>query len=120
MGRHTLTLNQRIEKFNAERGLLNKGFEWSLEYNMIHEEMKEFKIANARGDINEQIDALCDIIVVATGSILKLGYDPYRAMDETLNEIEDRTGAINPVTGKWQKKLRGNEYKADYTKARND
>ncbi len=120
MGRHTLTINQRIEIFNIERGLLDNGFNYDLELSMLMEEIKEFKVANAYGDKNEMVDALCDIIVVATGGLLKLDYDPTRAMNETLKEIEDRTGTINPVTGKWQKKLRGNEYKANYGRCKND
>lgn len=123
MGGDTLmTLNKRIERFNTERGLLDgdQPFNFSTEYDMLDEELEEFKYAYEQGDMAGMIDALDDIKVVATGTICKLGFDPDRTMDETLKEIEDRTGVINPVTGKWQKKLRGDEYKADYGKAMND
>lgn len=114
-----MTDSHRIEIFNIERSLLDSGFDWKLEYDMLMEEIKEFKLANSCNDKDEMIDALCDIIVVATGSMLKLGYNPTLAMDETLKEIEDRTGSINIETGKWMKKTRGNEYKAKYWRCEN-
>lgn len=123
MGGDTLmTLNKRIERFNIERGLLDgdNPFNFQTEYDMLAEELLEFKEAYESGDMGGMVDALNDIKVVATGTMCKLGFDPDRAMDETLKEIEDRTGIINPVTGKWCKKLRGDEYKADYGKALND
>ena len=115
-----LSINQRIEKFNTERGLLSNGFDGNLEYNMLRGELTEFKEARNDADVHEMVDALADIIVVATGSLLKLGFSPDLVMNETLKEIESRTGAINPATGKWQKKITGNEYKADYGVCRND
>ena len=68
----------------------------------------------------ECLDALCDIIVVATGAIYKLGYDADKAMDETLKEINSRTGMINQSTGKWEKythkEAMDKHYKARYNK----
>ena len=64
------------------------------------------------------IDAYCDIIVFATGALLKLGVDPECAMEETLKEIESRTGSI--IDGKFQKdtseEAKSKWYKADYDK----
>ncbi len=119
MGRDALS---RIEQFNVERGMLDgdNPFRLDTAYNMLREELLEFSDAGNEGDVPNMVDALNDLIVVATGEILKLGFSPRRTLDETLKEIEDRTGAINPVTGKWQKKLRGNEYKANYGACYND
>lgn len=121
MGRDSLTEDQRIEVFNSERGLLNdKNYNFKNAYDMLKEELDEFMEAYLEGNTMDMLDALADLVVVSKGEMLKLNYSPRLIMDETLKEIEDRTGAINPVTGKWQKKLRGDEYKADYRKARND
>jgi predicted HAD superfamily Cof-like phosphohydrolase len=119
MGRDALN---RIEQFNIERGLLDgdNPFNGKLEHNMLKEELDEFEEALLNYDVTEAVDALCDIIVVATGSLLKLGFSPRLVLDETLKEIEDRTGAINTTTGKWQKVLRGDEYKANYGVCYND
>lgn len=66
-------------------------------------------------DGDDAVDAYCDIIVYAVGAILKLGYDPSRALLECCKEIEDRTGKYNPEIGKWQKELpKPNAYKANY------
>ena len=61
-------------------------------YNMLLEELNEFKDASNR---HELIDALDDIIVVATGELFKLGIDPDLSMLETLTEIESRRQ--NPI-----------------------
>ncbi len=113
---------ERIIKWNKERNLIpDKPKEiselWN-ELDMLEEEMQELSDAN---DMNEYIDALCDVIVVATGAIRKAGYDPYVAMDETLKEIESRTGEID-LNGKFQKckteECKKKWYKADYDKAK--
>lgn len=65
------------------------------------------------------VDAFCDIIVFSVGAILKLGYSPKLAMEETLKEIDSRVGTI--VNGKFTKdkspEAKANWYQADYTKA---
>lgn len=113
------TEDQRIEIFNTERGMLSRPFSFSTANTMLQEEMEEFMQAFVDRDTYGMLDALADIVVVAKGEMLKLQYSPNIVMDETLKEIEDRTGDMNPVTGKWCKKLRGDEYKADYGKAYN-
>ena len=110
MGGNTLTINDRIRNFNEQRALLGR-YQPALEWVMLDEELQEYKDAANKA---EEIDALCDILVLATGALWKLGIDPDKAMDETLKEIEDRTGAIG-TNGKWKKEIRGDEYKADYT-----
>ena len=70
----------------------------------------------------EKVDAYCDIITFATGAILKLGYDPIKAVEECGKEINSRVGGM--VDGKFEKDLspeaQANWYKADYTKAVKD
>lgn len=119
MGRDALV---RIEKFNIERGMLDgdNPFNLELAYTMLREELLEFSDAGNEGDVPHMVEELNDLIIVAAGEILKLGFSPRLTLAEKLTEIESRTGAINPVTGKWQKKITGNEYKANYGACYND
>jgi streptogramin lyase len=49
-------------------------------------------------------------------------YDPAVAMDETLKEINSRTGKFNPETDKWEKfktpEAMAKWYSADYNQAK--
>lgn len=92
---------QGIVDFNIDRRL--KVFRAESEYNMLAEELQEFKAACEADDEYEMVDALCDLIVVATGAIYKLGYDPNEALIETVFEVTSRQGDYNPDTGKWEK-----------------
>lgn len=108
-----------IVKFNKERNL--SVFNAEKERYYIELELGEFSEATALGDEHEQVDALADIIVFATGAIHKLGYNPKAVLKETLKEINSREGEIDPVTGKWEKsKTQPKEtlYKADYRKCK--
>ena len=62
-----------------------------------------------------QVDAFTDIIVFATGAILKLGHDPIVAIQECGKEVNSRVGSM--VDGKFEKDLsaeaQANWYKAD-------
>jgi len=110
---------ERIERFNRERGLIDAGFNQDTEVMMLSEELEEFASAIIE---TEQVDALCDIIVVAVGSLLKLGYDVDCVMQETLEEIESRRGSIGK-DGKWHKDRKQNPstlYKANYTKCKEE
>lgn len=64
----------------------------------------------------EQVDAYADICVFAIGAMLKLGYDPEKALIEVGKEINSRVGKI--VDGKFEKDLSeeavAKHYKADY------
>jgi hypothetical protein len=84
---------------------------------MLYEELQEFFSAK---NTNEQVDALCDIIVVATGALHKLGYNPKLALCETVKEISSRRGAVSLNTFKWSKDPNQDPktlYKAIYDKA---
>lgn len=69
--------------------------------------------------VEDQVDAYCDIITFATGAILKLGYDPIKAVEECGKEINSRVGSM--VDGKFEKDLseeaQANWHKANYSVA---
>ena len=62
------------------------------------------------------------IFTICKDNIIELGYDFNMCMDETLKEIESRTGAINSETGKWEKfktdEAKAKWYKADFKKCK--
>lgn len=108
-----------IVQFNIERNLVH--YNGQAEYNMLLEELQEFLYANANNDEHEMVDALCDIIVVATGGLYKLGYDPKQALLETVKEITSRRGSFNSDVGKWCKDPNQDPdtlYQANYTNAK--
>lgn len=84
---------------------------------VIQDKLKyDHEIFDPNTSDNQKIDALCDLIVYATGAIRKLGYNPKHAMDETLKEIESRQGKI--IKGKFEKnespEAQAKWYKANY------
>ena len=89
---------KEIERFNTERGLINTYNETN-EILMAKEELDE--MIHAETTV-ERIGELCDQIVVASGTMLKLGFDPENAMAETLKKIFSRKGEIDSF-GKWRK-----------------
>jgi hypothetical protein len=108
-----------IVKWNQERRL--NGFSATAEYSMLMEELQEFYAAYSEESRNGMVDALCDIMVVATGALYKLGYDPKTALEEAVKEISSRTGAFDEQEGKWKKDPNQDPttlYKADYIIAR--
>lgn len=109
---------QGIVDFNTVRKLTE--FKGPVEYSMLYEELQEFLAAYSQGNKYEMVDALCDIIVVATGSLYKLGYDPREALTETVLEITSRQGSFDETTGKWMKDPNQDPatlYKANYQAA---
>ncbi len=108
---------KRIIQWNKDRNI-PKVFDSGSEINMMDEELWE-ELYEADNDA-ERVDALCDLIVIATGALWKLGYDPDKAMAETLKEIESRGGAFDTTTGKWMKEITGKEYQADYDSCKED
>jgi len=69
---------------------------------------------------DEQADAYCDVITFSVGALLKLGYDPIKAIEQCGLEINSRRGSM--VDGKFEKDLSDEAkalwIKADYTVAR--
>jgi predicted HAD superfamily Cof-like phosphohydrolase len=105
-----------IVEWNQSRNLIS--YDPTTEDRLLAEEMQELSEARSVNDIHGTIDAYADMIVVITGSIYKLGYDPNKVLAETLLEISSRKGTVNPITGKWQKDTNQDPttlYKADYS-----
>jgi len=110
---------QGIVDFNVSRQLTE--YSAFAEYNMLMEELQEFMWAGASNDEREMVDALCDVIIVATGALYKLGYHPEKALNETVKEISSRQGTFDESTGKWKKDPHQDPttlYKANYTNAK--
>ena len=114
-----MTMFDMINKWADDRGLLTIEWDKSAQASFLAEELSEFLRATTD---NEEIDALCDLIVFATNAIRLKGYEPNIAMVETLKEIESRTGAFNSQTGKWEKDKSEEAmsfwYTAQYSKAK--
>ncbi len=114
-----MTIFDMINQWADDRKLLSIEWDKNTQGSFIAEELSEF--LRAKTD-NEEIDALCDIIVFCTNAIRLKGYDPNIAMAETLREIESRTGTFNNQTGKWEKDKTPEAmafwYTAQYLKAR--
>lgn len=114
-----MSILDQINAWANERGLLNIEWDKTAHASFIAEELSEFLRAK---NGNEEMDALCDIIVFAANAMRIRGYDPNVAMEETLKEINSRTGAFNPATGKWEKfktpEAMALWYAADYDKAK--
>lgn len=77
----------------------------------------EYRKKVARLTTGMIVDAYCDVIVFAIGAILKLGYDPTKALAEAAKEINSREGSM--VDGKFEKDLsraaKAKWYIADYS-----
>jgi len=105
-----MTAFDKIIKWNESRNNVN--FDVISEYQMLNEELTEFLTAHNEENEHEMVDALCDIIVVATGGLYKLGYDPNKAMDEVIKHISSREQdpiqkqqwEENGAEGKWLKR----------------
>ena len=84
----------------------------------ISEELTELLRATT---VEEEIDALCDMIVFAINAIEAKGYDAEVCMEEVLKEIHSRKGDFNPELNKWQKfktpEAMALWYSADFKKA---
>jgi len=129
----------RIVAWNESRMLIKHPSKFNLdnELAMVLEEVIEAKLGIESEDARpiavdmisnmkskhktpeQLVDDFSDMIVFATGAIRKLGYDPTIALEETLKEIESRTGTI--VDGKFVKdksiEAMSLWYEADYSKA---
>lgn len=103
----------KIVKWNLDRGLTTYNAE--KDFSILASEVDEY-FYNVKNN-KLVVDDLCDIIVVAVGTLNKLGYDPTLALEETVKEISSRKGAFNESTGKWQKFVNQDPdtlYKANY------
>lgn len=83
-----MTALEKIAHLNETRYGLD--FDGEQAFLKLEEELREFADANATRNHVEQVDALADIIVIAAGELRKLGYDPERALNETIMHIMSR------------------------------
>jgi predicted HAD superfamily Cof-like phosphohydrolase len=72
---------QRTSKWNELRGNTPDTLDWSLEIDMLQEELDELKTAVAANDNVAILDALIDLKFVANGSLYKLGLSPDSIVD---------------------------------------
>jgi hypothetical protein len=140
---------KEIMKFQAERQLHTQKHDWGNEAQNALEEIFEAKgwdipkesrkrvlepILSVSQEIlkldplctwhppteHDKVDAYCDQIVFAIGAIMKLGFDPEIALEETSLEVNSRKGEI--VNGKFEKylgaKYTRNWYTAQYSRAK--
>ncbi len=115
-----------ITRFQTDRELDRKEFDWNVEAANIVEELLEAVGVNDRnvallsvGDIQlrihekvqaglviaptkeDQVDAFADVIVFACGALTKLGYEPEKVLIEVAKEINSRQGKM--IDGKFVK-----------------
>ena len=110
------TIFDKIIQWNKDKNI-PKQFDIDAEAKMLTEEHLEMLDAKSEYQL---VDALADYIVVATGTMWKMGYDPNLVMEEVLKEINSRGGSFNPIKGKWEKIITGEEYAANYQSCRTE
>ena len=114
-GEKQMTIFESLKAWRDERGLQNKV--GNIEANLC-EELTEYLRATT---VEEEIDALCDMMVFAINAIEAKGYDAEICMQETLKEIHSRKGDFNPELNKWVKKKTPEamalRYNANFNKA---
>jgi predicted HAD superfamily Cof-like phosphohydrolase len=97
-----LNFIKRICKWNEDRGNECGSIDNQLEYDMLSEELEEFKNAN---DTVDKLDALVDLAFVTIGSMHKLGLSPQQ-IDKAINivcDANDKKLAEKNANGKIQK-----------------
>ena len=84
-----LVSGQDVDKYNENQ--------YNLYYNLIQEEVQELTDAFNADDKVEVLDAILDIIVVATGMAYSAGFDIEGGWDEV---IRSNMSKVDPETGK--------------------
>jgi hypothetical protein len=83
----------------------------------IVEELTEYSEAMLNDDINEVVDAICDVEVFSATELVKMGFDIEKSYNEVLKIIESRTGRWDDNLGKFVKDYKPETwYNADYVK----
>ncbi len=88
---------KKLEIWRQERGLQNKAGNYA---GNLAEELTELLRAET---IEDEIDAMADMIVFSINAIEALGYDSEKIMNEVIKEISSRTGAYDKSVDKWVK-----------------
>ena len=65
-------------------------FDFNKAMSKLQEEMEEFSDGFTKADTHEMVDALADIIVIAAGELVKLGFNPELCLKQTVKEISSR------------------------------
>ena len=111
-----MNIFESLSAWRSERGLQNQIGNVA---GNICEELTEYLRATT---IEDEIDALCDMVVFAINAIEAKGYNAEICMNETLKEIHSRKGDFNPELNKWVKKKTPEAmalwYSADFSKAK--
>ena len=119
-----------LPDFNLEPGIYGSldrdrvAFEACICIELFHYiQFEENKIMFSADHKHKALDKiLCEIIARCIDSIDALGFDPDRAMEETIKQITSRSGKMDYNIGKWLKdkspEAQAREYKADYTSCR--
>ena len=118
-----------IMRLNQERYGTTFDFPKALE--KLNEELEEFEEGFVKADTHEMLDALADLIVIAAGEMVKLGFNPELCLKQTVKEItcreQDPEQAIAWAAGKkelgekWLKDPKQDPstiYTADYSTCR--
>ena len=83
----------------------------SLRYELINEELEEFKEAIIKKDIKEVADALTDILYVTYGAGHAFGIDLDKCFEEVQNSNMSKLGADGkPIYNKKGKVMKGPKY----------
>ena len=77
-----------IMRLNQER--YGTTFDFPKALDKLNEELDEFEDGFDIADTHEMIDALADIIVIAAGEMVKLGFNPEICLKQTVKEITCR------------------------------
>lgn len=65
-------------------------FDFNKAMSKLQEELEEFSEGFTKADTHEMVDALADIIVIAAGELVKLGFNPELCLKQTVKEISSR------------------------------
>ena len=65
-------------------------FDFNKAMDKLQEELDEFSEGFTKTDTHEMVDALADIIVIAAGELVKLGFNPELCLKQTVKEISSR------------------------------
>lgn len=115
-----------IMKLNQER--YGTTFDFPKAQEKLQSEMDEFEEGFDKADTHEMIDALADIIVIAAGEMVKLGFNPELCLKQTVREISSReqdhqqalawSNGVRELGEKWLKNTQQAPhtlYQADYS-----
>lgn len=93
---------ERTIKWNTIRGNTPDTLDYQLEIDMLQEELNEFKLAVAEGDIVAMFDALLDLDFVRIGTLGKMNINPYLQVDgyEAVLKANESKSSTKNAAGK--------------------